>query len=189
MDRKDFSYYARLPYRMDLRFDRDDHVWLISYPELPGCDAHGATAEEALAAGEEVKKLWLATALDHGDAIREPEPEPEYSGRLVLRLPRTLHRQATLLAERDGTSLNQFLVVAIAATVGVREAHRQFAQTIESFWLPAFNVVTHASLPIANEGLNEPWSRLLAPRSAATTFHVGSYRIESKIGGGQPWLK
>jgi hypothetical protein len=43
-----------------------------------------------------------------------PAEDQGYSGKIALRLPRSLHRQAALMADRDGVSLNQYLVVAIA---------------------------------------------------------------------------
>jgi hypothetical protein len=41
-----------------------------------------------------------------------------------LRLPRSLHRQATQLAELDGVSLNQFIVAALAEKVGAVNVYR-----------------------------------------------------------------
>jgi hypothetical protein len=38
-------------------------------------------------------------------------------GRLTLRLPGTLHEQLTLLAEREGVSLNQYIVYALTRQV------------------------------------------------------------------------
>ena len=38
-------------------------------------------------------------------------------GRLTLRLPGTLHDQLTLLAEREGVSLNQYIVYALTRQV------------------------------------------------------------------------
>ena len=38
-------------------------------------------------------------------------------GRLTLRLPGTLHEQLTLLADREGVSLNQYIVYALTRQV------------------------------------------------------------------------
>jgi hypothetical protein len=45
-------------------------------------------------------------------------------------LPKSLHRQATEFAERDGTSLNQFLVSAIAARVGAEEFYNRLTTQV-----------------------------------------------------------
>ena len=38
----------------------------------------------------------------------------DYSGRVTLRVPRTLHRSLALMAEDEGVSLNQLMVTALA---------------------------------------------------------------------------
>jgi predicted HicB family RNase H-like nuclease len=48
---------------------------------------------------------------------RRPTPA-RASGAIALRLPKSLHRQAALCAARDGVSVNQWLLMAIAAHVG-----------------------------------------------------------------------
>ena len=40
------------------------------------------------------------------------------SGRLLLRMPRTLHGALTEAAEREGTSLNQFITGTLASAIG-----------------------------------------------------------------------
>lgn len=46
--------------------------------------------------------------------------KPAPSGRLLLRMPRTLHADLAQAAEREGTSLNQFITAALAAKLGSR---------------------------------------------------------------------
>ena len=61
------------------------------------------------------------------DAVRGAPPEETarkqraragtYSGRLLLRMPRTLHEELAKAADRDGVSLNQFITGVLAAAV------------------------------------------------------------------------
>lgn len=46
------------------------------------------------------------------------EAEKAYSGKVNLRMPRSLHRDLVRRAEEEGVSLNQFMVVALARAVG-----------------------------------------------------------------------
>ena len=46
------------------------------------------------------------------------EKEDEYSGRVTLRITKSLHKLASLMADREGASLNQFLSTIVAAAVG-----------------------------------------------------------------------
>jgi predicted RNase H-like HicB family nuclease len=72
--------YEALPYRMEVFFDAESEVWVVRYPELPGCTAHGDTPEEAMALGKDVKALWIETALEEHQTIPRPLGEPGYSG-------------------------------------------------------------------------------------------------------------
>jgi predicted RNase H-like HicB family nuclease len=138
MHKKDLNYYEALPYRVDLYFDQEDQVWVARYPELPGCLAHGNTKEEALINGDEMKLLWLETAIKNGDMIPEPQPEPSYSGKFVLRLPKTLHEHAAQAAEQEGVSLNQYLVSTIAMKLGAEGLFNRLLEKLRWASRPLF---------------------------------------------------
>ena len=61
---------------------------------------------------------WIEVALEEGIPIPEPAPNEDYIGKFVVRLPRSLHRQLAETAEREGVSLNQFINVALAQSLG-----------------------------------------------------------------------
>jgi predicted RNase H-like HicB family nuclease len=96
--------------------------------EFPGCIAEGETASEALKNLEEVAADWIRAALAQGQDVPEPMETAGYSGKLVLRMPKSLHQRASLYAERDGVSLNQFIVACIAENVGTRARPVALAQ-------------------------------------------------------------
>lgn len=54
----------------------------------------------------------------------DPAAKPAPSGRLLLRMPRTLHAELARRAEADGTSLNQFITNALASSIGWGAAPR-----------------------------------------------------------------
>ena len=54
----------------------------------------------------------------------EAPAEDGHSGRLLLRMPRTLHSDLARAAEREGVSLNAFITSALAATVRWRDGDR-----------------------------------------------------------------
>ena len=100
--------------------------------EFPGCVASGDSAAEALANVEDVAIDWIAATLEQGQNIPEPLDHSRYSGKLVVRMPKGLHRRAARAATRDGVSLNQFIVTCIAECVGER-ARPLFAQVPQYF--------------------------------------------------------
>jgi predicted HicB family RNase H-like nuclease len=98
--------------------------------EIPGCIAVGDTAGEALASLEDVAESWLASMLANGKPVPAPIEDSGFSGKLVVRLPKSLHRKAAQLAARDGVSLNQFIVSGVAQQVGSYCAQPHYSQTI-----------------------------------------------------------
>jgi predicted RNase H-like HicB family nuclease len=131
MAEKDLAYYEALPYRTDLYFEPEDDAWIVTFPELPGCVAHGATREEALAAGDDIKSAWLETALEKGALVPEPQPAPSYSGRFGLRIGKSLHERAAQVAQIEGLSLNGFVAQAIAEAVE-RAAYKPILRYVET---------------------------------------------------------
>jgi len=112
--------YMQRPYLMELVWDED--YWAATFPELPGLVAAADTWDELAQKINDAKESYFEAALDAGLPIAEPGDSSEpASGRLLLRLPKTLHRQAARAAARDGVSVNTFLVSAIARELGRRE--------------------------------------------------------------------
>jgi antitoxin HicB len=94
--------------------------------EFPNCVAFGDTAGEALSNLEEVAAEWVAAAVEQGQNIPEPLDSADFSGKLVLRMTASLHRKAAICAEREGVSLNQFIVTCLAESVGERSKPSAF---------------------------------------------------------------
>jgi antitoxin HicB len=52
----------------------------------------------------------LEVALEDGDKITEPVSDEKFSGKFVLRLPKSLHRKLARNARKENVSLNQYAV-------------------------------------------------------------------------------
>ena len=135
--------------------------------EFPGCIATGDTEIEALASLKDVALSWLEVTLAKGQVIPEPIEKMEFSGKLVLRLPKSLHKKASRAAERDGISLNQFIVSSLAQQVGARSvaAPPKFAHQI---------VLMSQSFTVSNDDLP---GEALTPIGAAQTTIFSEHLI------------
>jgi len=113
--------YLKKPYG---RFvvPESDGTFRAEIIEFPGCIAVGETAAEALANLEDVAASWLEATLARGQRIPEPIENVEFSGKLVVRLPKALHKKAAHIAARDRISLNQFIVSSIAERIGAQSS-------------------------------------------------------------------
>ena len=84
----------------------------MTLPAWQNARTHGATLEEATRNAREVLSLLVESAKRHGEPI--PEPDRRYSGKLQLRLPVSLHGRLVREAEREGVSLNQWIISRLA---------------------------------------------------------------------------
>jgi antitoxin HicB len=125
MSEKNLEYYSSLPYPVRIYPEPDGSGYTAEVPDLPGCITCADTLPELWALLEDAKRGWLELALADGDPIPEPSfpvSERESSGKFTVRVPRSLHRKLSEQAQREGVSLNQFVSVALAETVGARRA-------------------------------------------------------------------
>jgi predicted RNase H-like HicB family nuclease len=60
-------------YEVIIYWSDADEAFVAQVPELPGCMAHGATREAALANAEGAIQAWIETAEEFGDAIPQPK--------------------------------------------------------------------------------------------------------------------
>lgn len=59
-------------YEIIIYWSRADQVFVAEVPELPGCIAHGASQEEALANINQAICLWIETAREFDDPVPDP---------------------------------------------------------------------------------------------------------------------
>jgi len=124
--------YLKMPYGRVV-VPESDGTFRGEIIEFPGCIAVGDTAPEALAKLEEVAESWLEATLARGQHVPEPIENQRFSGKLVVRLPKSLHKKATHAAAREGVSLNQFIANSVAEQVGACSSRPQFWQTSGSY--------------------------------------------------------
>ncbi len=113
----DLAGYLKRPYARIVTPERDGS-FRAEIMEFPGCIALGDTASEALAQLEDVAESWLQSTLARGQEVPEPMEDAGYSGKFVLRLPKSLHKKAAYVARRENVSLNQLVVTCLAEHVG-----------------------------------------------------------------------
>jgi antitoxin HicB len=123
IDRKPLEYYLNLKYPITLH-KAPEGGFVAEIEDLPGCLAQGETLEEAYLEIEIALKLWLETTYEDGQDIPLPRDNRSYSGKFIVRVPKSLHRKLDLLAKREGVSLNQYLVSELSHIVG-KEANNK----------------------------------------------------------------
>ena len=155
--------YFKLPYSRVV-VPEDDGTYRAEILEFPGCIATGDTEVDALAALKDVALSWLESVAAMGKAIPEPMEKLQYSGKLVLRMPKNLHKKAARAAERNGVSLNQFIVSSVAEQIGMQSGSNAQRQPSGHVVLMPFLVVSSGKFasdrsgkPHAISTLDSPW--------------------------------
>ena len=122
---KNAAYYLSLPYPVE--------IIPIPHQEGGGYNAcvpllgrwtavgDGDTPEEAYADLRAALPSLIEDWIGRDFPIPEPGMEQgEASGKLSLRLPKTLHAQAAQAAAQEGVSINQFITVTLAQALGAK---------------------------------------------------------------------
>jgi len=111
--KKTVSYYMSLDYTIRLK-ENGDGTFFAEIEELPGCFTEGATKEETLTMIEDAKKSWIEVALQRKISIPEPVADT-FSGKLNIRMPKSLHRHLVYRAKQEGVSLNTLITTSLSA--------------------------------------------------------------------------
>ena len=86
--------------------------------ELPDVRTYGETYAAAYLGAVEIIRTTQQIFAEKGRVFPEVErPEDEFSGRVTLRMSKSLHRTIHEKAQRDGVSLNQWIVEAVGCRV------------------------------------------------------------------------
>jgi predicted RNase H-like HicB family nuclease len=101
------------PYRKVITGDAEDG-YIVDVAELPGCSAGGDTPEEALAELPDAMIAYLESMLLAGETVPEPDATHQYNGKVLVRMPKTLHRRLIERAEDEGVSANQLAVALLS---------------------------------------------------------------------------
>jgi antitoxin HicB len=119
---KTIEYYMSLDYPVEIRrIDPNDGGGYIA--TIPFLGAHafvgdGETPQEAYDNLEAAKAEIFEDYISQGLPIPEPpafEDYEDYSGKLVVRMPKELHARLASAAKQNNTSLNQFIVYALSS--------------------------------------------------------------------------
>lgn len=105
--------------------------FLLTFPDLPGCMADGASEAEAIENGRDAFLSWVSAVADMGDVIPAPKFKTlateagEPSGKFVQRVPKSIHAQLAVRAKQEGVSLNSLVLTLIAEGLGRLDSVRQ----------------------------------------------------------------
>lgn len=101
-------------YPIKVFYSAEDKGFIAVAPDLPGCSAFGESEEEAVKEIKVAANLWLKAAKSAGRPIPTPSTEESCNGKILARVPKSLHRQLLERAKEEGVSLNQLIVYLLS---------------------------------------------------------------------------
>ncbi len=138
---KDLKYYLSLRYKTEINpiSEDDGGGFEATIPQLGrwAFSGHGNTPSEALKNLDNIKKEYFEDYLKREIEVPEPEPDEEFGGRILLRVPKYLHRELSGLAKQNGISTNQLVNHLLERAIGLTAFHNvlsdEVAKVLQSF--------------------------------------------------------
>lgn len=108
--------YIKLPYNFVIQKINDEsgEYYYVRVMELDGCQSDGETFDEAYQNVLDAMDGYIETKLTNGYEIPLPSSAEQYSGKFVVRVPKTLHQSLADEAAREGVSLNQYAIYKLS---------------------------------------------------------------------------
>ena len=108
--------YMKLPYTRLVQEMNDEsgHYFYGRVLELDGCQTTADTLTELYENLNEIMESYIEIKLENNIHIPIPETAEKYSGKFVVRLPKTLHQRLAIEANKEGVSLNQLALYKLA---------------------------------------------------------------------------
>lgn len=116
MDKLTVKDYMNLPYTRIVKEmnDKSGHYFYGQIMELDGCQSTGDTIDELYENLNEAMEGYLEVKLEQELEIPIPISQEDYSGKFIVRMPKSLHMRLALEAEQEGVSLNQYALYKLA---------------------------------------------------------------------------
>lgn len=104
-------------YAFNIEWSEEDQEYMATCPSFPGLSAFGVSEEEALAEAKVALQGFIETCEANDILLPEVVDRTSFSGKLQLRLLRSLHQLAAQMASSEGVSLNSYIADAVRARV------------------------------------------------------------------------
>lgn len=108
--------YMKLPYTRLIQEMNDEsgHYFYGRILELDGCQSTSDTLDGLYENLNGAMKGYIEVKIENNLSIPIPDASNNYSGKFVVRLPKSLHQKLAIEAEKEGVSLNQLVLYKLA---------------------------------------------------------------------------
>lgn len=146
-------------YSINLLWSEEDDCYVAKVSEFPGLSAFGESPEEAIKEAKIAVDGFLKVFKEDGCLIPTPNTLKPFSGQTRLRLPKSLHATLNQEAQKDGVSLNTYIISLLS--------ERHVAKQLEKEIAELKNLVLLSVLPTGGHGIQA--------KSDGHTFKLNDY--------------
>jgi predicted RNase H-like HicB family nuclease len=135
-------------YSFTLAWSDEDAGYIATVPEFPGISGFGETPVQAVKEAMGAVRLAIEVMEEDGETPPEAEKLIRYSGQIRLRMPKTLHRNLAIASQKDGVSLNSYILSLIQNRSAREKAFEEVLNKLEKVISPqpiVFTLATGAS--------------------------------------------
>lgn len=129
-------------YSSNVFWSEGDARYVAICPEFPGLSGVADTSEQALKELHVALDLAIEVYQEDATALPEPIVQPAESGKVLVRMPKSMHRKLLQRAEREGVSLNTLIVATLAEglgiATGIERVEQLFVGVVQSLQSSAF---------------------------------------------------
>ena len=113
---KNVEEYLELPYNYIIQpiNDESGKYYYAKILEFDGCQSTGKTFEEAYDNLRIAMKGWIETKIENNFEIPLPSGSDKFSGKFMVRIPKSLHYRLSIEAEQEDVSLNQYVIYKLS---------------------------------------------------------------------------
>ena len=124
--------YMKLPYTRLVQEMNDEsgHYFYGRILELDGCQSTSDTLEELYESLNEAMEGYIETKIENNLSIPIPETPNNYSGKFVVRLPKSLHQRLAIEAEKEEWAITRWLELLLQLQFPLKKQQRLVSSKI-----------------------------------------------------------
>lgn len=147
-------------YSINLAWSEEDSCYVATVAEFPGLSAFGESPEEAAEEAKIAVEGFLKVYKEDGCSIPKPNTLKPFSGQTRLRLPKSLHAKLNQEAQKEGVSLNTYIISLLS--------ERHVSQQIEKELSGLKDLVLLKVLPVGEQAIK-----------AKSDIHTSRFTVET----------
>lgn len=115
-------------YSINLMWSEEDDCYVATVSEFPGLSAFGESPEEAIKEAKIAVDGFLKVFKEDGCLIPKPNTLKPFSGQTRLRLPKSLHATLNQEAQKDGVSLNTYIISLLSERHVAKQLEKELTE-------------------------------------------------------------